>query len=343
MHHNIFDNKEDYQKYRKTNNFETPNVSYCIDEDKVYYEQIIDYSKEYLTFNVLTSGTVSFTAPNNTSEYIPSISYSLDGGETWVKTVNTNSEFWINIYVSEGDTILWKANCKATGHARGPQQSSVFISSANCNVSGNIMSLCYEDDFIGQTNIPNTGQDDFSGFCWLFGRSSIDDRGVFRVVSAKNLILPATNLTDQCYLGMFRGCSTLIEAPSLPATVLKFQCYANMFERCTSLTTAPVLPATILATSCYSNMFTGCTSLTKAPELPAIELVQGCYHSMFNGCSKLNYIKALFTTSPGTNYTYNWVQGVSSTGTFVKNAEATWDVEGVDSIPAYWTVELASE
>ena len=344
MHHNIFDNNEDYQKYRKTNNFEAPNVSYCIDENKIYYEQTTDYSKQYLTFDVLTSGTVSFTAIDGTSQYIPSISYSLDNGETWIKTINTNSEFWININVSEGDTILWKANCKATGNARDAQDSAAFISSANCNVSGNIMSLCYEDDFIGQTIIPEYNED-FTGFCYLFGRyQSHDDRDVFRVVSAKNLILPATKITSNCYSGMFYGCSTLTEAPSLPATELKYGCYGMMFMNCTSLTTAPeILPATGLTSDCYEHMFDNCTSLTTAPVLPAINLVSGCYNYMFRNCNKLNYIKALFTTTPGSNYTANWVQGVSSNGTFVKNVEANWNVTGINGIPSNWIVETASE
>ena len=51
----------------------------------------------------------------------------------------------------------------------------------------------------------------------------------------------------------------------------------------------------------------------------------------------------MFTTSPGSNYTSNWVQNVSSNGTFVKNVEATWNVTGANGIPLNWNVELASE
>ena len=95
-------------------------------------------------------------------------------------------------------------------------------------------------------------------------------------------------------------------------------------------------------------MFQGCSSLTTAPELPATTLTKYCYCYMFQKCSKLNYIKALFTTTPEYSYTRSWVSGVSSTGTFVKNAAATWDVTGSDSIPygdgipSGWTVETAT-
>lgn len=61
-------------------------------------------------------------------------------------------------------------------------------------------------------------------------------------------------------------------------------CYQCIFKGCTSLTQAPALPATTLANSCYSNMFYGCSSLTQAPELPATTLAGSCYYSMFVSC-----------------------------------------------------------
>ena len=50
----------------------------------------------------------------------------------------------------------------------------------------------------------------------------------------------------------------------------------------------------------------------------------------------------MFTTTPSSTYTQNWVSGVASTGTFVKNSAATWDVTGTSGIPSGWTVETAS-
>jgi hypothetical protein len=72
-------------------------------------------------------------------------------------------------------------------------------------------------------------------------------------------------------------------------------------------------------------------------------LADRCYSSMFNGCSNLNYIKAMFTTEPSSSYTNNWVSGVSSTGTFVKNSAATWDVTGNNGIPTGWTVQTGKD
>lgn len=150
--------------------------------------------------------------------------------------------------------------------------------------------------------------------------------------------LPATELTVWCYLSMFEGCTGLSEASELPAAELAESCYQSMFEGCTSLTKAPALPATKLAKECYSHMFFGCTSLTKAPDLPATELVDYCYFWMFSGCTNLNYVKALFTDKPSDKVTSGWLSGVSSTGTFVKSKDATWDVRGENGIPDGWTV-----
>jgi hypothetical protein len=141
---------------------------------------------------------------------------------------------------------------------------------------------------------------------------------------------------------MFSNCTSLTTAPELPATTLANGCYGSMFLQCTSLTTAPELPATALTPRCYYSMFNGCTNLITAPELPAETLANNCYERMFSGCTSLNYIKAMFTTTPSGTYTTNWVNGVASTGTFVKNAAAQWNVTGANGIPTGWTVETAS-
>ena len=150
--------------------------------------------------------------------------------------------------------------------------------------------------------------------------------------------LPATTMVDNCYANMFYGCSKLTTPPELPSTTLAEGCYQGMFYH-SGLTTAPELPATTLAPTCYKHLFQGCTSLTTAPELNAETLVSNCYTNMFYGCSKLNYIKALFTTTPSSSYTANWVYGVASSGTFVKNKNATWSVTGINGVPTGWTIQ----
>ena len=150
--------------------------------------------------------------------------------------------------------------------------------------------------------------------------------------------LPAKSLANSCYEMMFYGCYSLTKAPELPATGLSSYCYSNMFYACIGLTSASELPATSLASNCYDGMFRGCTSLTTAPELPATKLANYCYYRMFYRCSSLKYIKCLATDHSANGCTSQWVFGVASTGTFVKNKDATWDVTGENGIPEGWTV-----
>ena len=150
--------------------------------------------------------------------------------------------------------------------------------------------------------------------------------------------LPATVLSNECYRSMFQGCTSLTTAPELPATTLGPWCYYSMFQNCTSLTTAPELPATKFTSGCYSNMFSGCSSLTAAPELHATTLTAYCYQNMFQNCSMLNNITMLATDIPAPNCLNNWVNGVSSTGTFTKSPEMTTLTTGDSGIPEGWTV-----
>ena len=165
------------------------------------------------------------------------------------------------------------------------------------------MSMAYGADYVGKTEITQSNQ-----FLKLFSNAN-------KVIDCSKLILPATTLASSCYKFMFSGCTSLVNAPVLPATTLASSCYYSMFKDCTSLVNAPVLPATTLAYNCYFSMFSGCTSL--------------------------NYIKAMFTTTPNTDYTDSWVYNVASSGTFVKNSAATWDVPGISGVPSGWTVETA--
>ena len=162
-------------------------------------------------------------------------------------------------------------------------------------------------------------------------------KGCTSLVNVQKTI-PATTLGELCCAYMFQDCTSLTTAPELPATTLIKSCYQQMFMGCTSLTTAPELPATTLATYCYQGMFYGCTALTTAPELPATTLPELCYNALFRNCTSLNYIKCLATDMSAANCLTNWVVGVASSGTFVKDVNTNWTT-GTNGIPSGWVVE----
>lgn len=63
---------------------------------------------------------------------------------------------------------------------------------------------------------------------------------------------------------------------------------------------------------------------------------------MFYGCSKLNYIKMLATDISASDCLYRWVNGVASSGTFIKAASIPTLQSGINGIPNGWTVETIS-
>ena len=283
----LFDLDADYQSFIGGGGFITPNVSYTLDTKISYFNPKVDYSKEYLTFTALENDmTVSF----NKKASAGTLNYSLDEGNTWTELTDTTP------YINSGEKIIFKGNMTPVSYSG----IGIYSTTKNFNVSGNIMSLLYGDDFVGQIDL--TGRD--FAFRYLFSGCT--------VVNAKDLILPATTLANNCY--------------------------ERMFQDCKSLTSAPVLPATTLAEDCYSCMFYNCKSLTSAPELPATTLADWCYSYMFQGCSSLNYIKMLATDISANKCLNDWVSNVSPTGTFVKNKNATWNITGTSGIPSGWTV-----
>ena len=130
--------------------------------------------------------------------------------------------------------------------------------------------------------------------------------------------------TNARFTSLFNNCAQLTSAPKLPATDLHEECYLGMFAGCTSLTTAPELPATNLRSKCYQAMFQGCTSLTTAPKLKATTLQSQCYFRMFYGCTILNSVTMLATDVSAfeclTNWLYDAGTGAQSRTLKLKNA-----------------------
>ena len=263
------------------------------------YQEAFDPSTEPLTFKISSGGTINWTASDST--VTKTIEYKVNDGEWTSVTSNTGSSA-PSITVSSGDKIQFRGN--NTQYATDSINYNSFSgSTASFEVEGNIMSLIYGDDFKNNSTISSTYV-----FASLF-------RGCAKLVSAKNIVLPANTLANMCYYEMFYGCA--------------------------KLTTAPELPATTLADSCYRSMFKGCTSLTTAPVLSTTALTNYCYYSMFDGCRSLNYIKCLATDISARDCTHNWAYNVASTGTFVKNPNMTSWTTGGSGIPTGWTVQDA--
>ena len=327
---NSFATENDIQTALQNGELLKPYVAYIEDVDRIDWnsKEKVDYTTEYLTFNILSAGTINWTASD--SSVTKTIEYKLNNNEWASITSNTGSSA-PTITVNSGDKLQFRGN-----NAQYTNSYSVYNSfsgsTASFEVEGNVMSLIYGDDFKNKLAIS-------SGYALasLF-------RGCTKLVSAKNLILPATTLAENCYDDMFNNCKSLTKVPKLPATTLASGCYNGMFVNCTSLTTAPELPATTLTYQCYNSMFYGCKSLTQAPVLPATTLVNNCYQSMFNGCTSLTTAPELPATTLANGCYYHMFYDCTSL-TVVPALPATvlaeecyrgmfWNCTGLTTVPS---------
>ena len=229
------------------------NTSYVYTEDG-WIPADVPLNLPYLRFTAIESTEITFSQDG--------LEYSIDGG-AW-KTMSAK----IAVSVPASSYIIFKGKCTPTSS----NGIGTFKSTGGFNVSGNVMSLLFGNDFNKKVSL--VGND--YAFMSLF-------HGNDKLYDATNLVMPATTLSEYCYTGFFHACSSLkaVNPNLLPAKTLAPNCYHTMFYGCLSLKESPLLPATTLAPYCYYTMFQSC-ALSKLPELPATTMVEHCYDTMFN-------------------------------------------------------------
>ena len=297
----------------------TDNVTYTVVDNELvkHIDRKVDYTcenvtviytkAEYsspLTFEAVEAGSINIYNPNALT-----IEYNKNSSDWTSASDNT-----ISIAVEANDVVLFRGN-NACYWAIGDSGEEVtrFTATNDVYVSGNVMSLIDKENYATNTTLT----DEFA-LAYLFTAPS---SSMFEFYAKNNTIKnhPSKDI-------------------ALPATTLTETCYGYMFAGCEGLTRAPELPATTLAMGCYHQMFADCSSLTTAPELPAATLADVCYSSMFYNCSSLNKVKCLATDFSAVDPTFGWMDGVASTGTFIK-AEIADYPRNEHGIPAGWTVE----
>ena len=268
------------------------------------YSPVHHYENDYLTFRITSAGTICWKSVG--TGHTDTIEYSLNGGE-WTSITAASTPTGINVVADDvirfkgTNTTYAKDKSNYASFGKDTSGSTDIGSTAHFVAEGNVMSLIYGDNFIGNTAMTGT-----YNFCSLFKRTHIE--------SAENLVLPSTTLTNYCYRAMFSWCTELAVAPALPATTLAQGVYWYMFEKC---------------------------AITEAPELLAETLVRECYGNMFNGCSRLNYIKCMANSGfNAASAKTGWVTSVASSGTFVKDSGVSVDTwsRGANGIPTNWLV-----
>lgn len=228
-----------------------------------------------------------------------SIEYSLNDGP-WVTASFTNAG--TPVALSVGDEIRFRGN-----NAMYYESSAVWCrfttdGALRFDLSGNITSLIDSDDYKDVETISANG-----ALAALFR----DNDGV---VSARDLLLTATTVSNACYQQMFQGCVNMTEAPKdILAANGAANVFSQMFSGCTNLATPPErIYGTAMGDHGAYRMFYNCKALTRCPDGldDKTELRDFSFSEMFYGCSNLSEnvpdeLVALNVPSYGYNSMFN--------------------------------------
>ena len=290
----------------------------------IWEKETVDY---FYVENTYSGGnTISIkqtiTGEPDSSLYAKTLQYSKDK-TNWSTITLSSTTYDINL--NQGERVYFRGNEGVLNYYSNDatiQAITNILGTQSHVVCGNINTLV---NYITPNELTLTQ----GVFALLFQNNTT-------ITSAENLTLPATQIAEGCYRGLFYGCTSLTSIPELPATELAPNCYRAMLANCTSLTTSTKLPATKLSTDCYRELFFKCTSLVNPPELPAEILAEGCYRALFFKCTSLNNITVYANDISTTDCTTNWLSGVASSGTFNNYGDATYTINSVSGIPTGW-------
>ena len=235
----LFNTISECDTYYNGESYKEPCVSFTLENNEIKYNKVAthDYSKDYFTLKAITSGNFGVEKRGYAEDVLK---YRINGGE-WVIAEGTVS----NLPLNEGDAIEVSFNPSHNMEIYGGN----FVSfTGQFEIYGNIFSLMYGDDFESYSTMKMT-------FAGMFQRNQ-------NIISAENLILPATTLIEKSYSSMFDVCSNLEKAPVLPAQTLSANCYKAMFNACPKINYIKCLATDISASECtnswlYGVSFTG--------------------------------------------------------------------------------------
>ncbi|MBO7501647.1 MAG: InlB B-repeat-containing protein, partial [Paludibacteraceae bacterium] len=206
-------------------------------------------------FRFIAQNATTIATNRVNSATLPSLSYSIDAGLTWSTfTVGTTS-----VNLAAGDSILFKGvnasglNSGCTEDISYKERPSgsywYFTSTDSISVAGNIMTLV-------QGSSPTNTIPASNCFAAIMNN--------LKLVSAAKLVLPTTT-TASCYQYIFYRSSVRIAPESLPALNVANYAYRGMFSQCTKLKIAPEIAATTVGEGSMIRIFHTCTALTQAP------------------------------------------------------------------------------
>lgn len=183
----------------------------------------IDWSQEYMTFiSWQDNNTFKFVTPDGIT-----LKYSTDK-QTW-----TTSSSGVSLTFNTGDKVYVKGSIMrsmATNNNDNPR--NYFDCTKLYEVCGNMMSLFYEDNFIGKTSLPSSNIQ----FLRIFNYTTT-------LLSARNFIIPLTSLGSYMLRGLFAYNSNILYGVKEIECTGSFGNWAltSFYENCTKIQETPVM------------------------------------------------------------------------------------------------------
>ena len=269
-------------------------VSFKVVVNAISAEQLADVDKATpLTILPQDDGKITVTF-NNGITLAGDIHYTINDGQEQTIAKNTTGAY--DIQAKKGDVVqLYSLNSALGGGSssaaraltRAVDEGAKYINirpSMKTEIFGNVMSLLKgKDNLEGATAIEAK-----NAFYGLFA-------GAENLVNNadRQLVLPATTLTEGCYDNMFSGCKGIEKAPELPAPKLEKGCYQEMFFDCAKLNSVKCLASDVAASDALKDFLKGAgTAAEKAPVIEtATPLPAGTVPSNFTEVKAVTDIK----------------------------------------------------
>lgn len=283
-----FNTYDEYENFLDSQDCPRLNVSYVVDDDKTYY------FKDNTSTNFFT---MKFTTDWHAGSYIklPGQGTQIDNQDNLHEAEyakirvkkNGATEFgaW-EPYNGEnfdtGDTIQLSVKYKDE-YLNTENTYAAYLGSYDdgnehrAEVSGNIMSMIYGDDFLLYD-----AKDKFNLHTDWTGSIS----------KADNLSIPRIITQERCCEWMFSG-TPITSLPKLPAKTIPPYCYNGTFWGCSNLVdlSSYKLDAKYFGSNSLANMFNSCPNLTLPPQFNTISFNDGSpIGYMFSNCTNLQRI-----------------------------------------------------
>ena len=130
-----------------------PNVSYCVEENDVYYKELEedDYSQKYFTLIAIEEGDLSFSGESGNFPF----AYSTNGGKTWETLGKLENSISLRprskILLRGTNLTIGREGIGAFSYTR--QDIGGISANQKFELEGNIMSLIYGDDFANSNEL----------------------------------------------------------------------------------------------------------------------------------------------------------------------------------------------